>query len=57
MTLMIQGQSPQVKTCVRRVVEVGRQPQGSYEIGVEFVSPPEQLTAGVAALVAQSKRD
>jgi hypothetical protein len=57
MTLLIEGQSPHVKTCVRRVVEVGRKPKGSYEIGVEFVSPPEQLTASVASLIASSKRD
>jgi hypothetical protein len=53
--LKVDGQSARVKVCVRFVTRIGQGPQGPYAMGVEFVSPPEGLTALVVSLIAEAR--
>ena len=55
--LTVEGQPVRVDACVRSVTQIGGEPQGLYAIGVEFVSPPEGMTALVASLIVEAQTD
>lgn len=55
--MTLDGQSSRINSRVRHVTPLGHAPKTRYAVGVEFVSPPEALTASVAGLIADADRD
>jgi PilZ domain-containing protein len=55
--MTLDGQSARVTSRVRHVTAIGQSPKQIYAVGVEFVSPPDTLTASVASLIADVERE
>jgi hypothetical protein len=54
-TLM--GRCSRVTSRVRHVTQIGGPRQNEFAVGVEFLSPPDTLTACVANLIAEIQPD
>ena len=56
-SVALDGSMVRANARICHLSEIGQQPERRYLIGVEFLSPPEALTASVAHLIAEAHGD